>query len=193
MGRRITLIAGTVVAVSLALLGGATSAQADDNTALKYQTDASAGRVEVVGSDGKARVFERDAVNDTGWSGVSATIQRQLGDTLSLSPDQKVATLSASDGEVLLSVSSPSLGSSSRPIGAKFVIDEDKLVVTPVDSVRLPRAGCASSAAGQVIVGIGMAGVCAALAVGTVVGGVICTAAVIGGGAGINWDSSCKK
>ncbi|HXH34977.1 MAG TPA: hypothetical protein VNJ54_11260 [Plantibacter sp.] len=147
------------------------------------------GMVSVTGADGVIRSFTRDDLNETGVAGMSGTLDTASSDTIAISADGQSATVVSAAGDVLLSLSAPELGEGDTAIAAKIVRVGQHLVITPADART--RSMCASSAWGNVIVNIGMAGVCAMLGVGTIVGGVVCTAALIAANAAIDWDSSC--
>lgn len=90
-----------------------------------------------------------------------------------------------------MSSADPRIGVGTRVVDAKFIVEGDTLIVTPLVEAPAPRAACASSFWGNLIFNVGMTGVCSALTIGTVVGGVVCTAALIGANTAINWDSQC--
>jgi hypothetical protein len=182
-GRFWTLSIAAVFALALVASdstpGRAADAQPGDEVAV-----AAAG-------DGLVRSIVPDARNLTGYAGLSATIGRAATDHAMISPDGRTFTLVAQDGTVLLTSSDPQIGVGSRIVDARFILQGDKLIVSPLALGVLSRSACASSFWGNLIFNVGMTGVCSALTIGTVVGGVVCTAALIGANTAINWDSQC--
>ncbi|QIM16041.1 hypothetical protein G7067_05790 [Leucobacter insecticola] len=151
----------------------------------------------IVGLDGEQRSIVPDDLNTTSYQGLSATVNMAPTDQIVLLDDDRTFLLQDASGGVLLNSVNPTLGDSENPVDAKFVVEGDKLIVTPVNSTGGPRitkrSACASSFWGNLIFNVGMSGVCAMLGIGTGgVGGVACSMALIGANLGINWDKPCK-
>jgi|GEM_PF-4645728 len=185
-GRGWWIVASAAVLGICAALGLAAPANAQDFIAPR-EGDGYA----IVAADQVVRTVTPTDVNATPYQGLAATIRKAAGDTAVVSPDGRTFSLLDSAGSVLLSSANPTIGVGARQVDAKFVLVGDTLIVTPALAVMTGRAACSSSFWGNVIFNVGMTGMCAALAVGTVVGGVVCTAALIGANTGINWDSQC--
>ena len=145
----------------------------------------------VVAADSIVRSVVPDARNTTEHQGLSATITKAPTDRAVVSTDGRTFSLVDENGSVLLSSADPTIGVGARLVEAKFIVEGDTLIVTPLTPTLAPRAACASSFWGNLIFNVGMTGVCSALTIGTVVGGVVCTAALIGANTAINWDSQC--
>lgn len=179
----------TTAAISLAAV--LTTAPANATPAMT-ETNAVAGQI--VGADGFTRTLSTDSANSTGLAGVSSSVTLAPGDRLIAAPDGQRVYLIDVAGDVLFTLSAPTLGTGvtgQHEVAAKLVVSGNHIVITPATFAPMSRAACASSFWGNVIFNVGMAGMCAALAVGTVVGGVVCTAALIGANTQINFDSKC--
>jgi len=177
--------AGPAVASEIA---GPSPSHASDGTS----TDAG---FTLEGADGSYRSIVPDEVNDTSAAGLSSTISMKSTDQIVLSDDARIFMLQDENGGVLLNSTNPTLGQQDETIPAKFVVEGDKLVVTPVESIEnqlTTFAACGSSFWGNLIFNIGMAGVCAMLGIPTAgIATVACSMAVIGANVGIDWDSQC--
>lgn len=150
----------------------------------------------IQGPDGEQRSIVPDEVNTSTYPGLSATVNMAPTDQIVLMDDDRTFLLQDANGDVLLNSVDPVLGSPELPVDAKFVVEGDKLIITPVNSTDgphiTPYAACASAFWGNLIFNVGMAGVCAALGIGTAGAGLTpCTLAVIGANLGIDWDSPC--
>ncbi len=153
------------------------------------QTEETTNQVVVETVDHVERSIVPDDVNKTSFQGISATINKAPTDQVVLSADGQTFSLLDASGNVLLSSSNPKVGLGDRIVDAKFVVEGDKMIATPLSMLRGPR--CASVFWGGIIFNVGMTGMCAALAVGTVVGGVVYTAALIAASQSINWNKNC--
>lgn len=193
----VKMLIGLALAGSLVASGGMeANATTSDTSLVKSEISSmvsDSSNVAVLGLDGVQRAVSRDSENSTSYSGLSSTVTKASTDSIVLSDEGKTVSIVGADGAVYLTSSDPTLESSTGVIESKFAVEGNHIVITPIDEhLRFPRSGCASSLAGSAIYNIGMAGVCAMLGVATAgVGGVICEAAVIAGGLGINWDSQC--
>lgn len=149
----------------------------------------------IEGADGSYRSIVPDAVNDTSVAGLSSTISMKSTDQIVLSEDARTFILQDANGGVLLNSTNPTLGQQNEAVPAKFVVEGDKLVVTPIEATEnqvSTFAACASSFWGNLIFNVGMAGVCAMLGIPTAgIATVACSLAVIGANLGIDWDSQC--
>ena len=116
-------------------------------------------------------------------------------DQIVLSEDARIFILQDANGGVLLNSTNPTLGQQNEAVPAKFVVEGDMLVVTPIEATEnqvSTFAACASSFWGNLIFNVGMAGVCAMLGIPTAgIATVACSLAVIGANLGIDWDSQC--
>lgn len=181
-----------VASATLAVVLAATlcSAPANASTPAASATESR----QLVGTDGFTRSFTPDAINATGIGGVSSTVVLAPGDELVASHDGQSVQLVDAEGDVLFTVSTPRLGtgaSGTDTVAAKLVVSGSHIVIAPANSGPSSFSACGSSFWGNIIFNVGMTGMCAALAVGTVVGGVVCTAALIGANTQINFDSQC--
>ncbi|MFC5932067.1 hypothetical protein [Cryobacterium melibiosiphilum] len=189
------------VAVAMAVGIGAGPAVAADTAAPSLSTVSTEGSTSadagftIEGADGSYRSIVPDEVNDTSVAGLSSTISMKSTDRIVLSEDARIFMLQDENGGVLLNSTNPTLGQQDEAIPAKFVVEGDNLVVTPVESAENQMttfAACASSFWGNLIFNIGMAGVCAMLGIPTAgIATVACSMAVIGANLGIDWDSQC--
>lgn len=183
--KRLALVASVlltlsiILAVSVAGPANATEPGLDRNEAM------------VSAADSAVRSVVPDATNTTAYQGLTATITKAPTDRAVVSADGRTFSLVAASGTVLMSSADPRIGVGTRVVDAKFIVEGDTLIVTPLVEAPAPRAACASSFWGNLIFNVGMTGVCSALTIGTVVGGVVCTAALIGANTAINWDSQC--
>lgn len=181
---RLALFASAVAGLSV-ILAASVAGPANATEAVAEPNEA------VVAADSVVRSVAPDARNTTAHQGLTATITKAPTDRAVVSADGRTFSLVAANGTVLLSSADPTIGVGARLVEAKFIVEGDTLIVTPLTPTLAPRAACASSFWGNLIFNVGMTGVCSALTIGTVVGGVVCTAALIGANTAINWDSQC--
>jgi hypothetical protein len=194
IGTRNSLIAiGVALAMSVGMgVGPAAASVTAAPTSLAASTTSDQGFT-IKGTDGSFRSIVPDAVNNTSFAGLSATISMESTDQIVVSEDARTVMLQDENGGVLLNSTKPTLGQQGQSVPAKFVVEGDKLITTPIEPTgNQARSACASSFWGNLIFNIGMAGVCAMLGIASAgVGGVACTMAVIGANLGIDWDAQC--
>ncbi|WP_431030801.1 hypothetical protein [Plantibacter sp. RU18] len=188
-----TLVTAVAVTTLLTAAVVAPSSAAHATTEVSPAASTSDAGFSVQGPDGAIRSITPDAVNTTSLSGLSATISMKSTDQIVLSADARTLLLQDENGGVLLNSANPTLENGGDMVPAKFVVEGDHLIVTPVEHTpNLARADCPSAFWGELIFNIGMAGVCAMLGIATAgPGGVACTMAVIGANLGIDWDAPC--